>query len=87
VDATKATKIVKEITGAEAIKQEAAQSSDAVASMSAEDVKGAEAVKPETQQSPDTASLPGVPKKIAWRRQSNLSLRKKQWRRALRKKK
>ena len=65
VDATKATKIAKEIAGAEAIKQEAAQSPDAGASMSAGDVKGAEAVKPETQQTTDTVSSPGVAKDIA----------------------
>ena len=65
VDTAKATKIAKEITGAEAIKQEAVQSPDAGAATSAEEIKGAEAVKPETQQSPAAVSPPGTPKEIA----------------------
>ena len=65
VDTAKATKIAKEITGAEAIKQEAVQSPDAGAATSAEKIKEAEAVKPETQQSPDTVSSPGTAKEIA----------------------
>ncbi|MGO9137333.1 MAG: SPOR domain-containing protein [Syntrophales bacterium] len=64
VDATKATKIAKEITGAEVVKKEAAQSPGGGAAASAEDIKESEAVKPETLQSPDTVSLPGVAKEI-----------------------
>ncbi|MGZ6230481.1 MAG: SPOR domain-containing protein [Syntrophales bacterium] len=65
VDATKATKIAKEITGAEAMKQEAAQSPGPGAAMSTGDVKGREAFKPETRKSTDTVSSPGGAKEIA----------------------
>jgi flagellar motility protein MotE (MotC chaperone) len=65
MDTAKATKIAKEITGVEAIKQEAVQSPDVGAATSAEETKGAEAVKPETQQSLDSVGSPGTAKEIA----------------------
>ena len=64
VDTAKATKIAKEITGAEVIKQAAVQSPDADAVTPAGEIKGVDAPKPETQQSPPTASSPGTAKEI-----------------------
>jgi flagellar motility protein MotE (MotC chaperone) len=65
VDTAKATKIAKEIAGAEAVKEAAVQSPDAGAVTPPGEIKGAEGPKPETQQSPATAGSPGTTKEIA----------------------
>jgi flagellar motility protein MotE (MotC chaperone) len=65
VDTAKATKIAKEITGAEVIRPEAVQSPEAGAAKVVEEVKGADATKPETRQSPDSANASGTAKETA----------------------
>ena len=65
VDTAKATKIAREITGAEVIRPEAVQSPEAGAAKAVEEVKGADATKPEMRQSPDSANASGTAKETA----------------------